>query len=86
MASARHRGPHERGAGDRLVAIGAVLFLGGLVAIVAVFVPFLFGENERGVPLSVATFFTSAGLGFGLLGLVRSARANRRTPDTHDPT
>ncbi len=52
--------------------VGAVVFLAGVVAVVAVFVPFLFGGGERGLPLSLATFLTVAGLGLALLGLFRA--------------
>ncbi len=69
--------------GDRLVAAGALLFLAGLVAVGAVFVPFLLGRNERGAPLSLATFLTVAGMGLALAGLARQARHRPPDPGEH---
>ena len=71
----------RRARGERLIAAGAVLFGAGVVMVGVVFLPFLFGSRERGVPLSLATFLTVAGLGCALLGLAAQARAAHRPPD-----
>ncbi|HEU0130391.1 MAG TPA: hypothetical protein VFQ85_05295 [Mycobacteriales bacterium] len=85
---AKHGEP--RRAGDLLVTLGAVAFLGGLVAIAAVFVPFGYDllrhgarhaqtrHYEHGVALNLATFLVCLGLALGLVGLVRQARESRR--------
>jgi hypothetical protein len=75
-------------AGDRLVQVGALVFVAGLVAILVMFVPFVVdlvregaayaqAKHEYGVALNLATFLTCAGLGLGLIGLVRQARESR---------
>jgi hypothetical protein len=77
-------------AGDTVVRVGVVVFLAGLVAIVAIFVPFAIdlvrhgaryaqsARHEHGVALNLATFLTCAGLAIALYGLVRQARESRR--------
>jgi hypothetical protein len=74
------RVPHiGDGPGDRLVAVGVLLFALGLVATLAVFLPFtLRGVRESGVVLGLATFLTVAGLGAGLIGLYLQARESSR--------
>ena len=79
----------EPRAGDGLVRAGAVVFAAGLVAIAVIFVPFVVDlvrhgaryaqspRNEHGVALNLATFLVCAGLGLGLVGLVRQARESR---------
>lgn len=75
-------------AGDRLVRAGVVVFLGGLAAILVMFVPFVVDlvtegaryaqdHHEYGVALNLATFLTCVGFGLGLLGLVLQARESR---------
>ena len=75
-------------AGDGLVRAGVLVFAVGLVAIVVMFAPFVADllahgaryaqdHHEYGVALNLATFLTCAGLGLGLAGLVRQARASR---------
>jgi hypothetical protein len=64
--------------GDRLVAAGVVLFVVGLVATIAVFLPFMLkGVRESGLVLGLATFLTVLGLGAALIGLYRQTRASR---------
>jgi len=82
-------GTEESRAGDGLVRAGAVVFAAGLVAIGVIFVPFVLDlvrhgaryaqspRNEHGVALNLATFLVCAGLGLGLVGLVRQARESR---------
>lgn len=84
---ARHALPPR--AGDRLVRVGALVFLAGLLAIGVIFVPFAIDlarggaryaqsrRNERGVALNLATFLACAGFGIALVGLVRQARESR---------
>lgn len=79
----------EPRAGDTVVRVGVVVFLAGLVAVVAIFVPFGLDlvrhgaryaqsrRNEHGVALNLATFLTCAGLAIALYGLVRQARQSR---------
>lgn len=79
----------DRRAGDGLVRAGVVLFAAGLVAIAAIFVPFVVdllrhgaryaqsARHERGVALNLATFLVCVGLGLALAGLVRQARESR---------
>ena len=75
-------------AGDRLVRLGVVVFLAGLVAILVMFVPFVVDlvangaryaqdNHEYGVALNLATFLTCIGFGLGLVGLVLQARQIR---------
>ncbi|HVF03376.1 MAG TPA: hypothetical protein VNA20_00910, partial [Frankiaceae bacterium] len=79
----------ERRAGDRLVQAGAAVFLLGLAAIAAMFVPFAADlvrhgaeyaqdRHEYGVALNLATFLTCVGFALALVGLVRQARQSRR--------
>ena len=83
---ARHA--EEPRAGERLVQVGAVVFLAGLLAILVMFVPFVVDlvsegaryaqdKHEYGLALNFATFLTCIGFGLGLLGLVRQARESR---------
>jgi hypothetical protein len=73
---AKHREGLARG--DVLVRIGAGVFVVGLVSVALVFVPFLFGRDERGVALSLTSFLTCAGLGLALLGLTLGAKDSQR--------
>lgn len=83
---ARHRaGGRGPGTGDVLVRVGAVLFFLGVVAVVAVFVPFLFGHSERGLGLSLAAFLTGLGFALALVGLAVVGRASRRRALADDP-
>ncbi|MEY9962888.1 hypothetical protein ABIA33_000914 [Streptacidiphilus sp. MAP12-16] len=64
--------------GDALVRVGAILFLVGAVATVATVAPLFLGL----APLPTAAYFVSMvmplGFGVALVGLLRSARAQRR--------
>jgi hypothetical protein len=64
--------------GDALVRVGAILFLVGAVATVATVAPLFLGLT----PLPTAAYFVSMvmplGFGVALVGLLRSARAQRR--------
>ncbi len=84
---ARHA--EEPRAGDGLVRAGGLVFLGGLLAIAVMFVPFVVDlltkgaryaqdHHEYGVALNLATFLTCVGFGLGLIGLLRQAKESRR--------
>jgi hypothetical protein len=66
--------------GDALVRIGAIVFLIGAVATVVTVAPLFLGLKA----LPSAAYFVSmlmpVGFGTALLGLLRSARAQRRGP------
>ncbi|MCW2606159.1 MAG: hypothetical protein JWO60_852 [Frankiales bacterium] len=75
----RHVAPEARGTGSRMVAVGAVLFLLGVVAVVVAVVPVLRGASE-GPDLAATSsgVLLPLGLGLALGGLLRGARARRR--------
>ena len=64
--------------GDRLVRAGAVLFAAGLIATVAIIVPFFFGRSDAPLGLALAALLMPVGLGVALSGMLRSARRGRR--------
>ena len=66
--------------GDRLIGIGVILFAIGMVAVLAVFLPFWVGVNETGLLLGLAALLTVVGLGCALAGLYQQAkpRGDRR--------
>lgn len=84
---AKHEHPPRPG--DGLVRAGAVVFLGGLVAIAVIFVPFGIDlvrhgaraaqnrSHEHGVALNLAAFLVCVGFALGLAGMVRQARDSR---------
>jgi hypothetical protein len=74
---ARHADPATRRPGDRLVGVGAVVFVVGLVAVVGCLVLFLGGSD---VPLALVLLASTlpVGLGLALAGLVRSALSGPR--------
>lgn len=90
----RHEQPPR--AGDRMVRLGALVFVAGLVFVAWVFVPFAIDlvrhgaraaqapRHEHGVALNLATFLVVVGLGLGLVGLFRQARESRRRAATSD--
>jgi hypothetical protein len=60
--------------GDLLVRAGAVVFALGVVAVLAIVVPFFFGAHDRPTWLNLSALLLPAGLGVALLGLLRGAR------------
>jgi len=76
--AAKHRATTTPGPGDGLVRAGAVVFVVGVVAVLADLVPFFLGHPNRPLLLNVAAFLAPVGLGMALLGLARSARASQR--------
>lgn len=72
-----------RGAADRLVRVGGVLFLIGLLATVATVLPLLLGTSRLPTGAYLLSMLMPAGLGAALVGLLVDARARR--PDTSGP-
>jgi hypothetical protein len=61
---------------DRLVRAGALIFFVGLVALIALLIPFFFGSENRPSWLNVAAIVgLVAGLGTALGGVVTSVRS-----------
>lgn len=77
-AAARHRAHGTREPGALLVRAGAALFLLGVVAVCVTVLPHPLSRQDRPLPLNLLAFFTAAGLGLALLGLLRGARAEHR--------
>jgi hypothetical protein len=76
--AAKHRATTAPGPGDGLVRAGAVVFVVGVLAVLADLVPFFLGHPNRPLLVNVAAFLAPVGLGMALLGLARSARASQR--------
>lgn len=70
------------GAGDLLVRIGAIVFLVGAVATLATVAPLLLGTGRLPMPAYFVSMLMGVGLALALLGLLRSALAQRR-PEGH---
>ena len=71
--------PPDRHPGERLVLVGAAVFGIGLVAVLAVVLPFFFGVENRPLPLNLAAgVLPPLGLLIALVGLVRGSRATPR--------
>lgn len=75
---ARHREPDPPRPGDGLIRAGAIVFLVGVVALVAEFAPFFFGHDNQPLWLAFGSLLVPAGLGLSLVGLLVQARAARR--------
>lgn len=75
---ARHVQDHAPAPGDRLVRLGAVVFGLGVLAVLAVVVPFFAGRHNAPLPLALATLLLPLGLALALLGVLRAARSRRR--------
>jgi hypothetical protein len=75
----RHLAEQGRAPGERLVAVGAVLFGIGTVAVLVAVVPVLLGaDTAPSLPPLLAGVLLPLGLGLALGGLLRTARARRR--------
>ena len=72
-----HVAPEEPRPGDRLVRAGVLVFAAGLVAAIAVVVPFFFGRSDAPLGLALTTLLMPLGLGLALSGLLRGARRGR---------
>ena len=78
--SGRHASAERRRPGDVLVRLGALVFVVGLVAVVAAVVPSVVsGEPGRLATVVAAGSLLPLGFGLALLGLLRAARTGRRT-------
>ncbi len=75
-SSPRHAARGGPQPGDRLVRVGAVLFLVGVVGVLGVVVPYFLERDDPPV-FSVLSALAPVGLAVALVGLLRGARANR---------
>jgi hypothetical protein len=66
--------------GDALVRVGAILFLIGAVATIATVTPLFLGVAALPTPAYFVSMVMPLGFGIALVGLFRSARAQRRSP------
>ncbi|WUH93036.1 hypothetical protein OG900_24910 [Streptomyces sp. NBC_00433] len=65
------------GAGDLLVRIGAIVFIVGAVGTLATVAPLLLGTRRLPTPAYFVSMLMGVGLALALLGLLRSALAQR---------
>ena len=80
VVASRARGfrtPRRARPGDRLVAVGAVVFTVGLLATLVTMVPFFVGSDPFPTAVYLVALFAPVGLALALMGLLRSARAQR---------
>ncbi|MEX2289807.1 MAG: hypothetical protein WD794_05705 [Mycobacteriales bacterium] len=77
--SARHAGSGRAQPGERLVRAGALLFGLGVLGVLAVLVPYLLGREDAPLWSTLLASLMPVGLGISLLGLLRGARARRRS-------
>ncbi len=66
--------PRDRAPGDLLVRGGAVVFAIGVVAVVAIVVPFFLGQHDAPEALNLVALLLPVGFGLALLGLLRGAK------------
>ena len=59
--------------GDRLVRLGAVLMLLGVVGVLLVVVPFWLGHGEAPLAFSLLALLAPLGFGIALVGLLRGS-------------
>jgi hypothetical protein len=65
-----------RDPGDRLIAVGVLLFAIGLIAIGITFVPFLaLHRSNTDLAVNLGTFSTVLGLALAVVGAYRQARS-----------
>ncbi|MCA1711998.1 MAG: hypothetical protein LC789_10360 [Actinobacteria bacterium] len=69
-----HVAPTPPAPGDRLVRVGAAVFGLGLLAALAVVVPFFLGRSNAPLGLTLLMLLMPLGLGIALSGLLRAAR------------
>jgi UDP-N-acetylmuramyl pentapeptide phosphotransferase/UDP-N-acetylglucosamine-1-phosphate transferase len=65
-------------AGERLVRVGGVLFLLGVLASAVTVTPLLTGDDPFPTAAYVAAMLAPVGFGVALAGIVRDIRARRR--------
>ncbi|WP_433890050.1 hypothetical protein [Streptomyces sp. CA-111067] len=66
------------GPGDLLVRIGAIIFLVGAVGTIATVAPLLLGTHRLPTPAYFVSMLMGVGLAVALVGLLRSALAQRQ--------
>ncbi|WP_329582648.1 hypothetical protein OG500_21810 [Kitasatospora sp. NBC_01250] len=71
----------SKASGEGLVRIGAVVFIVGALATIATFVPLFFHLTPLPTPAYFASMLMPLGFLLALVGLFRSARAQRRRAD-----
>ena len=69
--------PRRNRAGDRLVAVGAMVFMVGLLATLVTMVPFFVGSDPFPTAVYLVALLAPVGLAVALTGLLRSARSHR---------
>jgi UDP-N-acetylmuramyl pentapeptide phosphotransferase/UDP-N-acetylglucosamine-1-phosphate transferase len=72
-------------AGERLVRVGGVLFVVGVLAAALTVAPFLTGGERLPTAAYVASMLAPVGFGLALTGIVRDIRARRRDRRTRHP-
>ena len=77
-----HVAPTPPAPGERLVQVGAALFGLGLLAALAVVVPFFLGRSNAPLALTLGTLLMPLGLGVALSGLLRGARRSAHRSGT----
>ncbi|WP_348533416.1 MULTISPECIES: hypothetical protein [Kitasatospora] len=70
-----------RESGERLVKVGAVVFIVGAMATVVTFIPLFFHLTPLPTPAYFASMLMPLGFLLALVGLFGSARAQRRRAD-----
>jgi hypothetical protein len=66
------------GAGDLFVRIGAIVFIVGAVGTLVTVAPLLLGTHRLPTPAYFVSMLMAVGLGLALVGLLRSALAQRQ--------
>ena len=69
--------PQPIGRGDRLVALGAVVFTVGLLATLVTMVPFFIGSDPLPTAVYLIALLAPVGFALALAGLLRTARSHR---------
>ncbi len=70
--------PGDSRTGSRLVPLGLVLFVLGLVVIVATFIGYAAGDDNRPLGQNLLCLLAPLGFGVALVGLVRNGRTEAR--------
>ena len=69
--------PRRTGRGDRLVALGAIVFTVGLLATLVTMVPFFIGSDPFPTAVYLIALLAPVGFALALAGLLRAARSPR---------
>jgi VIT1/CCC1 family predicted Fe2+/Mn2+ transporter len=75
----RHVAASDARPGERMVRVGAAVFALGLVGVLLAVVPFFLGREDAPSWTALLASLLPVGLGLALLGLLRGARAGRRS-------